>query len=165
MKVRNLREKMSKYIYKQEIIGYHIGNPIWIIECDMINANKEASFLTKDNNFRSPGIIYREESLFGKIDEYCIFINIKNSFNNKTSIWNDMTQRVKNIIIDHELGHIIRSTEKYKFSSEEKADEYAIKRNGKLENYEIIQLANFAANFFEDSYELWINEYNKRFGK
>ena len=159
--IRHLRFKMLDYIHSEKIIGYHFGVPIYVIECDLIRANEEAKFL-KEEKFKSPGTLYREENFFWKTIEYDIFINVEDR-NKNEYIWKNMSQKAKNIIIDHELGHIFKSSKDWKFAPEEDADAYALAKNGKISKDEVIQLAKFTGNFYNDPSQQWLNVLKNRF--
>lgn len=154
--VRHLRDKMEDYSYGKEFLFYHKGIPVWLVKCNMKEANKNAEFLS-EGKFASPCIVYREENFFCKTEEFCVFVHIDENYKR-------ISRKARKVVIDHELGHIFKASDPcLKFSSEAEADKYARGENGRISRREARQLSAWLSAFYETS-DSWESDLMSRFG-
>jgi hypothetical protein len=105
---------------------------------------------------KSCAFVYREPKLFGNLaKEYLIVIH-------NDSTYESFSNKLKNVVIGHELGHIYNRKADEKLSSEERADAYVKNKYGKLTVEESRTVGSWLDSFY-NSGNILENAFIERF--
>lgn len=153
--MRYLKE-IKDDVYEKKLIALYRGIPVRLYMCNLKNVYSKSKYFM-EQKWDSPCFVHPCTNFFDTVKEYSIIIAYDENFKK-------MSEKAQNILIYHELGHVLqKDPSKRKLSDELAADKFAMDKIGKISKKQARLMAEWICHYGKRGYESSYKEFIARF--